>query len=286
MTSPFTYGMGWLPEMPDFRDYRPGHKEVQSLIAKTAARGVVARGAKKKAPPSIDLCEFCSPVEDQGTLGSCTAHAAVGLVEYFERKATQKHIDASRLFVYKVTRNLMHAKGDSGGYLRSAMQALVMFGAPPEEYWPYRIHDFDEEPPAFAYSLAMNCKAVRYFRLDEPGNTVSQTLARIREFLAAGYPSMFGFTVYSSIDSSKDGKIAFPEKGERVEGGHAIMTVGYDDAMRVGKEKGALLIRNSWGAGWGSKGYGWLPYAYVEAGLADDFWSIQSQSWVDTGAFG
>ena len=62
-------------------------------------------------------------------------------------------------------------------------------------------------------------------------------------------------------------------------GGHAISAFGYDD------EKGALLIRNSWGEEWGENGYGWLPYEYVLQGLVQDFWSVLKQDWIDTGLF-
>ena len=97
----------------------------------------------------------------------------------------------------------------------------------------------------------------------------------------------FGFTVYSSIPGSGDGKgdIPFPKAGDKVEGGHAVMTVGYDDAKKIGSTKGALLIRNSWGEGWGEQGYGWLPYDYVRKGLAEDFWTILKKEWLDTDAF-
>jgi C1A family cysteine protease len=75
--------------------------------------GVVKRA--KALPSSVDLRQWFSPVEDQGTLGACTAQAGVGMIEYFEKRAFGKHIDASRLFLYKVTRNMLHWTGDTPG---------------------------------------------------------------------------------------------------------------------------------------------------------------------------
>jgi C1A family cysteine protease len=63
------------------------------------------------------------------------------------------------------------------------------------------------------------------------------------------------------------------------------MAVGYDDNRKIGKNKGAIKIRNSWGIDWGEGGYGWLPYEYVEAGLADDFWSLFKNEYVSTKQF-
>ena len=98
---------------------------------------------------------------------------------------------------------------------------------------------------------------------------------------------MFGFSVYSSMPGTGDGKgeIPYPGPGDRLEGGHAVVAVGYDDGKKIGKDKGALLIRNSWGTEWGDKGYGWLSYSYVEGGLADDFWSLVKAEYVDTDLF-
>lgn len=284
------FGMGWLPDYPDFRDYTPDHESIAPLLQ----RAKVPKAAKPSVPPVVDLRPWCSPIEDQGPIGSCTAHAGVGLVEYFERRAFEKHIDASRLFLYKVTRNLSHLSGDTGAFLRSTMGALVLFGVPPEEYWPYAISDFDKEPPAFCYAFAQKYEALSYFRLDPPGTAKEALLQRIKTDLAGGLPAMFGFTVYSSrSQAGTTGRIPYPTPGEKVEGGHAVDAVGYDDGMKIkntnpgGTEtKGALLIRNSWGAGWGDKGYGWLPYEYVLKGLAQDWWTLLKNEWVDTGVFG
>jgi len=267
-----------------------GQKSVKAMLTKVG----VGKPAKVSLPASVDLRPWCSPVENQGSIGSCTANAGVGIVEYFERRAFGKHIDASRLFLYKVTRNMSHWTGDTGAFLRTTMGALVLFGVPPEEYWRYVTADFDKEPSAFCYAFAQNYQAISYYRLDPPGTSRNVLLDRIKLFLSAGLPSMFGFTVYNSIgQAAATGKIPYPTRGEKVEGGHAIVAVGYDDAMKIKnanagavKTTGAFLIRNSWGTGWGPMGgYLWLPYEYVLRGLAIDWWSLLKNEWVETGHF-
>lgn len=282
------YWMGWRPDYPDFRDYTLTTDTVKPMFGKTG----VLKTDKTTLPKTTDLRKWCPPIEDQGQLGSCTANAGVGMVEYYERKAFGKHIDASRLFLYKATRTLMHEKGDTGAFLRSTMGALALFGIPPEEYWPYDIEKFDDEPATFCYAFAQNYQSLKYVRLDPSNSQAKDVLTQVKTNLAAGIPAMFGFTVYSSItQTNKDGKIPYPSKGEKIEGGHAIMTVGYDDGLKIKNDtsgnqtSGAFLIRNSWSTDWGDKGYGWLPYEYVLNGLAEDWWTLIDSKWVDTGEF-
>ncbi len=287
-------GMGWRPDLPDIRDLTTDSEKTIPHIGRV--KSLVAAKAAKSPPQlaaSVDLRAWCAPIENQGALGSCTANAGIGMYEYFERRAFGKHIDGSRLFLYKATRDLLHWTGDTGAYLRTTMKALALFGAPPEEYWPYNIASFDVEPPAFCYAFGQSYRALSYYRLDPPGTLKPALLNLIKAYAAAGFPSMFGFTVYSSYtQAGATGKIPFPKLGESVVGGHAVVVVGYDDSLVIQNTNpggpattGAFLIRNSWGTGWGAAGYGWLPYQYVLSGLAVDWWSMIKGDWIDTNLF-
>ncbi|MGZ5488748.1 MAG: C1 family peptidase [Candidatus Aminicenantales bacterium] len=289
------HGLGWIPDLPDFRDYTEETRDIRAILAPTGVMFGPADGQRRpRLAASVDLRPWASPVEDQGALGSCTAQAGAGIIEYYERKSFGHHVESSRLFLYKATRNLMKSKGDSGAYLRMTMGAMVIFGVPPEPYWPYTDAEdgFDKEPPAFCYAFAQNYKTLLYYRHDPAGSTRASVLEKLKTYLAAGHPAMFGFTVYSSVDQAEaTGRIPVPFGRERIEGGHAVVAMGFDDAMTIANtsggapSRGALLIRNSWGKGWGEKGYGWLPYAYVQRSLAEDFWSVLKKEWIDTGEF-
>jgi C1A family cysteine protease len=243
---------GWIPDLPDHRDH---------LYA--APLEVV--GA---LPASVDLRTQCPLVYDQGQLGSCTANAIAGAIQFDQMKQkTAQIFNPSRLFIYYNERVVEHTvDSDSGAQIRDGIKSVGKQGDCPETEWPYVISKFKTKPPEKCYSDALKYKAVLYQRL-------TPVLSQLKGCLASGYPFVFGFTVYESFESAqvaKTGHASLPKSGEQSIGGHAVMCVGYDDAKQW------FVVRNSWGPKWGMKGYFTLPYSYlISANLASDFWTIR-----------
>lgn len=240
----------WQPDLPDVRD----HIFIPSST-------IVA-----KLPTSVDLRSKCSPVEDQGQLGSCTGNALAGALEFLEGVDGVPFKDVSRLFIYYNERALEGTIGtDSGAYIRDGIKALAVNGACTEKLWPYKISKFATKPTKACYTDGAKRTITSYQRITD--------LNSMKSCLAAGYPFVFGFTVYDGFESAQTaqtGVLNMPAKGEAVLGGHAVLCVGYDDATQ------RVIVRNSWGPNWGQKGYFTMPYAYISnKGLADDMWTIR-----------
>ena len=181
---------------------------------------------------------------------SCTAHSTVGIIEYFERRAFGNHIDGSRLFVYKTTRNLLGLIGNTGVWLRDAINALTLRGVAPENAWPYtdKIPDFDLEPPPVVYELYQRYSGMKYFCHDPIGSNIPTTsvVQNIKTYLAADIPSVFGFWGFDSFnDTDIKGGIPLPCDNDSWAFGHAMVAVGYDDTKNI---KNTRCDRNTKGA--------------------------------------
>jgi len=242
---------GWIPDLPDVRD-----------------RTYQAPRPTGPLPKATDLRAGCPPVYDQGDLGSCTANAIGAAVEFDERKQKiRQPYTPSRLFIYYNERALEGTIAtDSGAMIRDGIKVVAGQGTCPEPMWPYVPAKFADRPPAPCYKVGKTHPAVQYTRLP-------QDLAQLKACLASGYPFVFGFTVYESLESDQvahSGVVPMPDPAETSLGGHAVMAAGYDDASS------RFLVRNSWGASWGMGGYFTIPYAYLtNADLAADFWTIR-----------
>lgn len=243
---------GWLADRPDQRDHEFVVHWFQAM----------------KLPSSVDLRSQCPPIYDQGQLGSCTANAIAGALEFDQMKQKEQAFMPSRLFIYyneRAKEGTVNA--DSGAAIRDGIKSVNKQGACHEDLWPYDISQFTIKPPEQCYQDALLHTSLSYQR-------VRQDLPSMKTCLAGGYPFVFGFTVYDSFESAEvaqTGVVPMPTRKESVLGGHAVLACGYRDDEQV------FIVRNSWSTGWGDQGYCYMPYAYLASrGLASDFWTIKT----------
>jgi C1A family cysteine protease len=261
--------LGWVRDLPDNRDHL--------YSAPLSVLGAL--------PVRVDLRPQCPPVYDQGGIGSCTANAIAGAIQFDRLKAGEMpDFVPSRLFIYYNERAMEgHVKFDAGAQIRDGIKSVNKQGVCPEPEWPYddtAPEDDDDpfpegaraavRPPDQCYADALRHTVVSYRRLNHV------LLAQLKGCLAEGYPFVFGFTAFSSLwDDAGTPRtyIPLPSNHDRKVGGHAVLAVGYDDSTLK------FTIRNSWGLDAGECGYFYMPYAYLtDPSLSADFWTIRRVS--------
>lgn len=270
------HGLGWVPDVPDYRDYAFTDQPIYKRLSRL-----------RNAQPAqdVDLREFfVTEADDQRNRPMSPVFACLGLVEYFHARAAGQTLDASPEFLYCMVKKLSRLTGNSGVGIRNTLKAIRRFGLPPELLWS-TMDPSDEAPrdPSL-FAFAREYKSIRYFRLDFATYAASSgkgkrkrvkakyfeaVLRNVKSFLEAGFPVVFGFSVPSSVFSR--GKIEY-RRSESLLGGQAVLAVGYDEDN--------LIFRNSWGHDWGDAGYGRLPYRFLLNGYASDCWSALKPDWL------
>jgi C1A family cysteine protease len=217
------------------------------------------------AKTSYSLKQYCSPIQDQGQLGSCTGFSITGAMETNYDKQG-KFTKLSELFVYYNERNLENTVGtDSGASLRDGIQSSYKLGVSSEALWPYNVSQYKTKPSTAAYTDALRRKITSY----QACTSLNAVISAIQNNM----PVVFGFLVYQSFWSiGRNGIMPVPNTRREVfYGGHAVSAVGYDNSTSL------LTIRNSWGTGWGDGGYFYMPYAVMSnPSLVFDMWAISS----------
>lgn len=243
------YRLGAKPDVKDERDLR-----------------FKLRLTATQLPALVDLSKNMPTCEDQGELGACTAFAIGGAVQYALLVQGKTLLNPSKLFVYYEERlREGTVNQDAGAMIRTGFKVIADKGFANEKDWPYLISRFKRKPLAIAYTRSKLDVVDKYERVDTG-------LMALKTALALGNPVVLGMSVYEAMMSEQTavtGVVNRPMATEQNMGGHAVLLMGYDD------KKKSFLVRNSWGAGWGKKGYFELSYDYAALGLLADAWIIK-----------
>lgn len=233
---------------------------------------------RKPLPSRVDLRSHCPRIQDQGSLGTCTAHAVAGAYGYEQRVQKLRVINPSRLFINynELALTNQTKKRKPTVRLRDALKAVAKKGVCPESVWKYRDNPslLLKQPPKKAFDAASKRRVFEYHRIPIESMKPEVFLKHLKRCLADRCPVVFGFELYESFKTDKvkkTGIVPIPDrKHDKFDTGHAVMAVGYDDRRK------AVLFRNSWGTDWGMKGYFWMPYKMIsDPKFTHDFWTIR-----------
>lgn len=207
-------------------------------------------------PKAVSLRECCGPVRDQGEAGFCHSFAGAEIKNVQEYKEKGYQQDMSPLALAKEVKAIDSHSGEEGSDLLALMKAMCKTGTVLEMFCP-----FEQYVPG-SLKFPNEIYGYRY----RSGNYARCTsVEEIKEALALGKPVALGFQATREIYTVKKEApfIPLPDKIIPI-GGHAVAVVGYDDTLTHAGHTGHLLIKNSWGTGWGADGYGWMPYDYLD----------------------
>jgi parallel beta-helix repeat protein len=183
-----------------------------------------------------------TPADDQLDCGSCWAFAACGATEAHIKIYEGVTVDLSEQ--QSIDCNSSGSDCD-GGWSGVAYQIHADPGGVAEECYPYR---------------AENGTSCRQNQCDKVAiidgySSIASTVASIKNAVQTYGPISTGMTVYDDLYGYTSG--CYEPTGS-VEGGHAVLIIGWDDSMCGGS--GAWIVKNSWGRDWGENGYFYIKY--------------------------
>ncbi len=226
------------------------------------------------APPvDTDWRAYDSPVRNQGQLGSCTAFGGCAALEADlnrpDSPIAAPEVILSPLYVYFYDREEsgLPTNVDTGATPLGLMKALHDFGACPEEADPYAVDQYQMPPSPQMQAAGAPYRIGSYYQIQ--GNLLDGLYAAIN----ADASPVVAFTVYSGFEQvGADGKVPLPRAGEQARGGHLVKVSGFFNDRSAPGGVGWVIIKNSWGTGWGDGGYGYLPTAYFTNTPGVEIW--------------
>ena len=228
-------------------------------LQKAKRLGLVAR--KQKIPAATDLRQDWWNIGNQRSTGSCVGWALADSVlryHFVKSGKLRKHEHISVRYIWMAAKEMDHKVDypttfldDAGTSAKSALRVVRKIGVLKTSALPFKGGLVTLKEKHFL-KVAGRLKVKAYFNLCR---TQAGKVNRFKEWLAFHGPILTRLKVDPSWNNiGKDGQLRKYDKA-RANGGHAVSIVGYTPKH--------FIIRNSWGTGWGHKGFAYASYEYA-----------------------
>jgi C1A family cysteine protease len=199
---------------------------------------------------------YVSAVKNQGSCGSCWAFAATAAMES-KALISMNTPDVNLNLAEQLLVSCSGAGSCNGGSMNGPANYLQKTGEADETVFPYTAKDTacstaQANWQTNAYKLS-NWSYV-YSKYSGAGGKL--TIDMIKNALYNSGPLPAAFNVYGDFFSYKSG--VYSVTSTSFQGRHAVTIVGYDDVAK------ALIVKNSWGTGWGENGYFRVGYDQID----------------------
>lgn len=244
MNRGFTLGLNEFADITneEFRASRTGYKGFSSLqYSKSKPTLFRYQNFSAAGLPTMDWRTkgAVTPVKNQGNCGCCWAFSAVAAVEGLTRLKTGKLVSLSEQELVDCDTE-GEDKGCEGGLMDTAFSFIRSHGGlATESEYPYTASD------STCKAAASHKEATIGGYEDVPANSEASLLKAVanQPVSVAVEGGGFDFQFYS-------GGVFGGECGTDLD--HAVLAIGYGSTQEGTKY---WLIKNSWGAAWGEKGY-------------------------------
>ena len=237
----------------------PGEMTLKQAAAADAKAPTIAVGEAMGednlgAPLSFDLRNvdgknYTTPVKNQGGCGSCVAFGAVAVMEttyQLTKNQPGSGIDLSEAHMFYCHGAAVGRDCSNGWFPEPAFAAAKAQGVATEDKYPYA----GSQQACLVASDWATSKAMI------GGATKTGTRAAMKEWLSTKGSLTGCFVVYQDFFAYRSGVYTHVTGNQA--GGHCVEIIGYSDA------EAAWICKNSWGTGWGDKGYFKIGYGQCE----------------------
>lgn len=224
-------------------------------------------GAPHAIPATKDLRETWWEVNDQGSTGSCVGWATADSVlrwMFVKAGRLDKKILLSPRFIWMAAKETDEFTTqpttfieEDGTSLKAALDIARKYGSVIDSILPFKTGQLYPHPAKTFYSLASQLKISSYYNL-------GSNLGNWRTWLATKGPILTRLDVDATWDASTINKgILDMYQPQTARGGHAVALVGYTSTQ--------FIVRNSWGTGWGDKGFAYASWSYAQEAFTEAY---------------